>query len=73
MDDDRRRAIGRRRLLRLWWGALVVWGLALAISLTVFGGFSSPSTAISAVVTLLVIALGIVSVWMSGREDRSSR
>ena len=73
MDDVKRRAIWRRRLLRLWLGALVVWGIALAISLTVFGGFSSAWSAISAVVTLLVIALGIVGVRMSGREDRSSR
>jgi membrane protein YdbS with pleckstrin-like domain len=72
MDDVRRRAIWRRRLLRLWWGALVVWVIAVAISLTMFGGFSSPWSAISAVITLLVIVLGFVSVWMSGREDRSS-
>ena len=73
MDDIERRAIWRRRLLRLYWVMLVVWVVALVLTLTVFGGFGSPLSAVSVAITFLVIVFGIVSFWMSGREDRSSR
>jgi len=70
---DERRTTWRRRLLRLYSAALVVWTIAVVLSLTVFGGIDSPVTAIQIVVTFLAIAVLIVGAWLSEREDRPAR
>ena len=73
MEGDERRKIWRRRLLRFYLVALVVWTVGVVLSLTVLGGIDSPVTAIQIVVTLLAILVLIAGVWASQREDRPAR
>jgi hypothetical protein len=54
---------------RFYWVALVVWVVAVGLDVTVFGGFESPVSAIAAVITFLVIVVGIASARMALRED----
>jgi hypothetical protein len=71
--DRERRNQWHRRMQRFYWGALVVWLVAVGLNVTVFGGFESSVYAIGAVVTFLVIVVGIVSARMALREDSASR
>jgi hypothetical protein len=67
MDEGRYRR-WRHRFLRFYWIALVVWMVAILLTLTVFGGFGSVVGVINAVITLLIIAVGLGSEYLYRRE-----
>ena len=60
-------------MLRIYLVAAVVWAASLVLSLTVFGGITSPVVWLSVVATALVIVFGIASELQFRRAGQTKR
>jgi membrane protein YdbS with pleckstrin-like domain len=49
---------------------LVIWIVVTIVSFAVFGGPSSPVSALSIVVTFLILAVGLYAEWRYRQEQR---
>ncbi len=67
MEVDRRRSVVRRRLVRFYSAALLIWVVALVVRVSVFGPVDSPISTITIAASGLVLGIGLAAAW---RDDR---